>query len=259
MQTVNVTIEGIAPYSQSRYVDKEEHPKVGKETADDYEKRTWQARVHLDEDGVPYMPPMALKKSLDAASAYLGKIPGERNATYVKRFKSGLLVTDNIPLWENGKRVSKVDDFEGEWLFLDATGGKGGQGGTRVKRRMPRLRKWSAKATIYLIDEVITRDVLERALVDAGRFVGIGRFRPQVGGFYGRFVGARTQDEARRLRELRRHQQRDRGLHLLMEARHQAGKARAASQARHRVRARPKGAALLPSREGERERRVVRA
>lgn len=187
MKTYKVVLKGISPYSQSRHVDKDEHPKIGKETADDYEKRTWQARVHLDDRGVPYMPPMALKKSLDAASAYLGKIPGERNATYTKRFKSGLLVMENIKLLSSKKPLKSIDDFEGEWLFLDA-GGKAGQGSTRVKRRMPRLRDWSAEAIVHVVDEVITDDVLRRALGDAGKFVGVGRFRPQMGGFYGRFL-----------------------------------------------------------------------
>lgn len=188
MQTFNVTIKGISPYSQSKFVDKDEYPKQGKETADAHEKRTWQARIHVDSDGVPFMPPMSLKKALDAASAYLGKIPGERNATFTKRFKSGLLITDNIQLFVGEKRKPvALDDFEGEWLFLDA-GGKAGQGTTRVKRRMPRLVQWSATAQVHLIDEVIDEDVLERALTDAGRFVGLGRFRPQNGGFYGRFV-----------------------------------------------------------------------
>lgn len=187
MQTVNITLEGISPYSQSRYVDKDEHPKLGKETPDSYEKRTWQARVHVDKDGIPFMPAMSLKKALDSASKYLGKIPGERNATFTKRFKSGLLITENIPLFvDGGKRRATLDDFEGEWLFLDA-GGKAGQGSTRVKRRMPRLVEWVVTATVYLIDEVIDADVLERALTDAGRFVGLGRFRPENGGFYGRF------------------------------------------------------------------------
>ncbi len=186
MKTVKVHIKGISPYSQSKFVDKEEFPREGKETADAHEKRTWQARIHVDEKGVPFMPPMSLKKALDAASTYLGKIPGERNATYVKRFKSGLLITDPIPLVSNGKPVKSKDDFDGEWLFLDA-GGKAGQGSTRVKRRMPRLINWEVTSTIYVIDEVIDMDVLERALADAGRFVGVGRFRPQNGGYYGRF------------------------------------------------------------------------
>lgn len=185
MQTVTVKIEGISPYSQSKYVDKEDYPQQGKETKDAYEKRTWQARIHVDSDGVPFMPAMSLKKALDSASKYLGKIPGERNATYTKRFKSGMLITENIPLFVGGKRVT-LDDFDGEWLFLDA-GGKAGQGSTRVKRRMPRLINWTATATVYLIDEVIDDDVLERALIDAGRFVGLGRFRPENGGYYGRF------------------------------------------------------------------------
>lgn len=186
MLTVTVKIKGISPYSQSRYVDKDEYPEQGKEGKDDYEKRTWQARIHRDERGVPYMPAMSIKKSLDAASSYLGKIKGERNATYTKRFKSGLLVTENLALFENGKPVKSIEDFKGEWLFLDA-GGKAMQGTTRVKRCMPRLVNWEAVGTIYVVDEVITDEILERALNDAGKFVGVGRFRPQNGGFYGRF------------------------------------------------------------------------
>ena len=180
MNTATVYLESVSPYSQSRFHDE---PKIGKETHDDLEKRTWMKRVHLNADGTPYMPPMALKKSLEGAAPYLGKIPGERNATYTKRIKSGLLITDEIELRKNGKPV-KLDDFEGEWLFLDATGKAGG---TRVKRCMPRLFPWTATATIYIVDEVITKDVLTKALTDAGMLVGVGRFRPAVGGFYGRF------------------------------------------------------------------------
>ena len=185
-QSFRVVIKGISPYSQSKFIDKDEIPKEGKETADAYEKRTWQSRMHVDKKGNAFMPPMALKKAVEGASKYAGKIPGERNATYSKRFKSGLLVTDQITLFTEDGKVARADDFEGEWLFLDA-GGKAGQGGTRVKRRMPRIVNWTAEAVVHVIDEVITEDVLERVLVDAGRFVGVGRFRPEVGGFYGRF------------------------------------------------------------------------
>jgi hypothetical protein len=37
------------------------------------------------------------------------------------------------------------------------------------------------------LDETITRDVLERHLIDAGNFIGIGRWRPRMNGLYGRF------------------------------------------------------------------------
>ena len=99
MQTAQITIEGISPYSQSKYVDTEIVPKIGKETHDDYEKRTWKSRVHVAEDGAPFMPPMSLKKSLEGAAPYSGKIPGQGQATYTKRVKSGILVTDPIALF----------------------------------------------------------------------------------------------------------------------------------------------------------------
>lgn len=182
MKTASVVIEGVSPFSMSRFHDPQ---KEGKETHDELEKRTWRQRVHVNSAGVPFMPPMMLKKTLDNAAAYLGKIPGERNATYTKRFKSGILITDEIPLWNCHGKPATLDDFEGEWLFLDA-GGKAG--GTRVRRCMPRLlAPWTAKASIIVVDEVITKDVLAKALTDAGLLVGVGRFRPSAGGFYGRF------------------------------------------------------------------------
>jgi hypothetical protein len=184
MNTATIQISGTSPYSQSKYIDPEAHPANGKETKDAFEKRTWRHRVHRGKGDVSYIPPMAMKKSLTAAAPYLGKIPGQGNATYTKRFRSGLLIVDEIPLLHpNGERV-KFDDWEGEWLFLDANGKPGG---TRVKRCMPCVRDWSATVRIYVADEVIDEDVLRRVLVDAGRLVGVGRFRPENGGFYGRF------------------------------------------------------------------------
>jgi hypothetical protein len=125
----------------------------------------------------------ALKKALEGAAPYLGTIKGQGKATYTKRIKSGILITDEIELRKD-KRPVTLDDFEGEWLFLDANGKPGG---TRVKRCMPRIFPWTATATIYIVDEIITEDVLAKALGDAGMLVGVGRFRPAVGGFYGRF------------------------------------------------------------------------
>ena len=181
MQIATVTIEGISPYSQSRFHDPQA---IGKESKDDLERRTWKERVHLNSEGLPFMPPMALKKALEGAAPYLGTIKGQGKATYTKRIKSGILITDEIEL-RKGKRRATADDFEGEWLFLDANGKPGG---TRVKRCMPRLlAPWTAKATIYIVDEILTEDVIEKALTDAGMLVGVGRFRPAVGGFYGRF------------------------------------------------------------------------
>lgn len=165
------------PYSQSRPI---QSSKKDKEGADDFEKRTWKERMTLNEDGVVCIPAMGLKQALaDAAVFNSRKIPGKRNATFSKHFKSGLMVLENIPLGVMGSEVN------GEWVYCNADGKRGS--GTRVWRCFPVVPSWSAVAPVHVFDDTITEDVFEDYLKEAGMFIGLGRFRPQNGGIYGRF------------------------------------------------------------------------
>ena len=80
----------------------------------------------------------------------------------------------------------KKDEVEGEWLFVPSDGKPGGS--TRVSKCFPLIHEWQGEVTWYVLDETITEDVFRRHLVEAGNFIGVGRFRPARGGFYGRFV-----------------------------------------------------------------------
>lgn len=60
-------------------------------------------------------------------------------------------------------------------------------GGKRVDKCFPVIPQWQGTVTFYVLDETITEDVFRYHLEQAGSFVGIGRFRPRRGGFYGRF------------------------------------------------------------------------
>jgi len=42
--------------------------------------------------------------------------------------------------------------------------------------------------TFYIFDDIITEEVFRQVLVSAGLVVGLGRFRPESRGFYGRFA-----------------------------------------------------------------------
>jgi len=46
---------------------------------------------------------------------------------------------------------------------------------------------WEVSVEYIVMDDLITEDVFKRHLEAAGQFVGVGRFRPENGGFYGRF------------------------------------------------------------------------
>ena len=179
MKTANVQLKSISPYSQSRYhaIPRGDD---GKESADDHEKRTWRERQHFNGDGTVFIPPMAFKLTIAECAKFLSiKIPGRGNATWTKHFDAGVLVMDGMSLG-----IDK-DEVEGEWLFLNADGKKGG--GTRVMKCYPVIPEWAGEITFHVIDDTITQKVFAHHIKQAGQFIGIGRFRPRNGGYYGRF------------------------------------------------------------------------
>jgi hypothetical protein len=178
MKTYKARIKGISPYSQSKHYDA---PKLEKEGAEDYDKRTWRNRMHVDDRGEVFIPPMAVKNCLSEAAKFLSKqIPGKGKATYTKHFEAGIMVMDPVSL---GMRADEVKE---EALFVPASGRRGD--GKRVTRRFPYIPEgWEGDVVIHVVDETVTGDVLREHLEEAGKLIGMGRFRPRNNGYYGRF------------------------------------------------------------------------
>lgn len=178
MRTAVVTLKGVSPFSQSKHYlpqktsDKEPPEKV--------EARTWRERCHVNSDGNLFIPPMCFKLSLEAAAQYRQqRVPGKGQSTYTKHFRSGVLVVEPLVL------PIQKDDVEGEWLFVPSDGKRGGA--KRVSKCFPLIKEWGGEVEFLLLDDTITEEVFEDTLTDAGKYIGIGRFRPANGGFYGRY------------------------------------------------------------------------
>lgn len=177
MKKVIAHLVSTAPFQFSRHYNVD---KLEKESAVDYEKRTWRNRLHVDEDDNVFIPPMAFKKTLESAAKYLGtQIPGKGKATYTKHFEAGVMVMDRVYVGVKGK------DVKGLWLFVPSDGKPGGP--KRVEKCFPVLDHWKAKVTFYVLDETITEDVFRTHLIEAGKFRGVGAFRPANRGYFGRF------------------------------------------------------------------------
>jgi hypothetical protein len=177
MRIATATLKSISPYSQSRAHETE---KLNRETADEYEKRTWRDKCHADDAGIVFIPPMGFKQSLDRAAQMLGRqIPGKGKSTYTKFFLSGVMCIDPIKL------PVKKQDLRGEKIHANADGKRGS--GKRVWRTFPVIDEWKAEVPFHIIADEISEDVFEEHLQQAGAFVGIGRFRPGNGGYFGRF------------------------------------------------------------------------
>lgn len=185
MKTVIATVEGISPYSQSRAYEAET---LQGESANDKEVRTWRQRLHVDADGMVFIPPMAFKNALAETAKFLSiGIPGKGKSTYTKHFEAGVLAFQPVSL---GIRADEVDS---ERLFVPADGVRGS--GKRVYKLFPVIHPgWTAQVEFMILDDTVLqtgadgRPVFQTVLEKCGQFVGIGRFRPRNNGFYGRFA-----------------------------------------------------------------------
>lgn len=180
MRTIIAKLRSTSPISFSRYYA-QEVPKESRETDQDYEERSWRHRLHTRADGTVFIPPFAFKNCLDAAAKYLGRqIPGKGKSTYTKHFVSGVLVREPLAL------NIKKQQVRGEWRHVPADGQPGGA--KRVLKCFPIIASWSGEVTFTVLDQIVTAEVLKEHLDVAGQFIGLGSFRPQNRGIYGRFA-----------------------------------------------------------------------
>lgn len=176
-QLVIVELESMSPYSQSR-----QHavPKLDKETHEAYEQRTWREKCSTNANGEIVIPAMGFKQCLDTVAKRLGdQIPGKGKATYTKHFVGGVLCESDVAIGY------KKDDVPGITINANSDGVRGS--GKRVQRTFPQVPNWKGTATFAILDDTVTPKIFERHLTEAGRFIGVGRFRPEKGGLNGRF------------------------------------------------------------------------
>lgn len=177
MLEITVRLRSLSAYSPSRA---HETPRREKEAPDAWEKRTWLEKGHYDGDDKLYIPMMGFKQGLDTAAKFLSQqIPGKGKQTYTKHFLSGVLCSNNL-----STGVAK-NDCLCERIYANTDGVRGS--GKRVWRLFPKIEKWEGDLTFVIVDMTITPEVFLETLEAAGRFVGVGRFRPERGGTNGRF------------------------------------------------------------------------
>jgi hypothetical protein len=201
-----VRIVGTSPLSWGRHFQAAPGPEG--ETYKDAETRTWRERMHYGgDDKHVCIPPMALKRCLDDAAMFLGKkVPGRGQSTYTKSFVAAVLAfpvegdeeSDGlITLRGSYDKDAKRDlitreTIQGEWQFVPSNGKRGG--GSRVDKCFPFVKFWECDVTFVIMDATITEAVFLEHFRKAGKFIGLGRFRPRNGGYYGRFTIATTTD-----------------------------------------------------------------
>jgi hypothetical protein len=191
MKTLEVDLEGISPLSFSR--DHREPKKESKsgapqETADEYEQRTWPAKLHVMDDGQIYIPPMAIKSAIEGAASY-NPVKKKGPTSWTKHIVQGVMIVDEILLFGEDGAALRAEAIKAETVlcYSDGKPARYSKGG-KVPRTFPKVPAgWRARAKILVLDEQIPNTVVEQHIQDAGTFVGIGRWRAEKRGLYGRF------------------------------------------------------------------------
>lgn len=177
MRTAFAHLKSVSPYSQSKYIQEK---KTRDQTHAEFEEQSWRQRLHVNADGNVFIPPMSFKNCLSQAAKYKPiQIPGKGKKTYTAHLEAGVLCFSPLTL------PVHVDDVQGEWLHVPSNGQRGGT--TRVEKCFPIIPSWEGVVEFLVVDDIIPEDIFQTYLEDAGRFIGVGRFRPRNNGYYGRF------------------------------------------------------------------------
>jgi len=179
--TIKTKIVGVSPISFSKAIQSKKETGEGD---DAFEERTWLERLHVDANGEVFIPPNAVKNMLRDCAKYLGEsIKGKGRATWTKHFQAGIMIVE--PCLLGLKSTSKL--VQRERLFVPSDGKPGGS--KRVWKNFPTILNWETTVIINVLDPLLIAkpEKIEEYLRYSGKFIGLLRWRPRNGGYYGRF------------------------------------------------------------------------
>ena len=171
-QNYEVEIKGVTPLLQNRFAG-EETVGTTKKKSETTKENDVEDTMYKLPDGKIYQPSDCIKQALIEAGKAFKK--GRSNRSKV--FASFVIVTPESIVHENQKWTT-----DRRAVVIPSTRG-------RVMRNRCRFDEWSLKFQIQVLDDdEIDEKLLHDALEYAGSYVGIGDYRPQKKGMYGRFI-----------------------------------------------------------------------
>ena len=173
-EKIKVQIEGTTPIIFNRFRDVQIEGKSKKRTGAIAESDI-DDKLYFSEDKKVCLPAVYLKNCITEASKQF-KIIGKGKSTYSKIVASTVDIEPFMIELKSGKyeifRISAVNPM---------TRG-------RMMTERPKFNKWSAEFEIILNDPAVPINVINEILEQAGKYVGIGDWRPEKKGMFGKFM-----------------------------------------------------------------------
>jgi hypothetical protein len=188
---ITIDVKGVSPLLQNRkslMLDRVKRPELNKQRGENYtdlENRTWKLKAHINDQNHVYCPGEWFKRTIMATQKrgkYPLQPPGSRskNQTMLPYFISGLFIEDSEIL------INKNPITEKDLLPFESVVTPPGQGSVICIRPMIKD-PWYLNVNITIIDDAISEKCVFDVMNWCGLYMGIGDFRPQNGGNFGRF------------------------------------------------------------------------
>ena len=132
--------------------------------------------AYLDEKGKLYIPSANLFSCLIAAGKFHKAGKNKVTTARSSLIPAGLAIIE--PVLSLGTSVFEVDSRS---VVIPATGG-------RVMKHRARLDKWQLSFEIEVDTDVFSTKFIRELMDDAGKKIGLGDFRPDRKGLFGKFV-----------------------------------------------------------------------
>ena len=181
MKTVEVTIKGITPLLQHRFTERDEQPGQSRPVLDKQRDPRKEAEQCAYRNGSCYYFPGAAIARLLREAGGGHKLKGTRKSIKYIVPAAVIVSSDAITILKANCKT-KVTKFEVDSrpVVIPATKG-------RIMRHRPRWDTWSAKFSLEIDEEVLTVVLIHQLLTEGGTRIGIGDYRPECGGPFGRF------------------------------------------------------------------------
>lgn len=181
MYTINVQISGITPLLMNRFTEENEvkvSSGVSKVAVGGKGTPREQARkkAYIDDDDNLYIPGPNIFACLIQAGKYHKNGKSKVTTTKSSLVPAGMAVSDIVC-----KLNTKDFEVDSRSVVIPSTGG-------RIMAHRPRLDEWSLSFTLEVDEEMFSVEFVRLLVDDAGRKVGLGDFRPDRKGPFGKFV-----------------------------------------------------------------------
>jgi hypothetical protein len=181
MKTVQVEIRGITPLLIHKFGAEAEVSKKTRRVEVKVRDPREEARkvAYIADDGSYYFNAFSIPNAMGNAGAS-HKSTGSRKSLRFVVPSAVRMDSDTVTIL-NGSGKAKDFEVDARPVTIPATKG-------RVMRYRPRFNQWGARFLVHIDDELLSCEMAHQLLNEAGQSIGIGDFRPEKRGPFGRFL-----------------------------------------------------------------------